>query len=183
MNFKKNKKSDFYFFKSWFIPTLYTPEGKWLVLNRKSTYKNKQQFWWRTWQQMDICERNVENGDEKFVCQRINKTAESGCLVGKVPSYQTIELTTFTRKYHSAITAVSSNNNHVQGWGVTKYKYFVRYNTSLLFWVLCNVTKYFFTKVLFTCTSLLCPSTFLLCNEVLRQKSRFRTKYFHFLGV
>jgi len=57
------------------------------------------------------------------------------------------------------------------------------YNTSLLFWVLCTVTKYFFTKVLFICTSLLFPSTFLLCNEVLRQKSRFRTKYFHFLGV
>jgi len=42
------------------------------------------------------------------------------------------------------------------------------YNTSLLFWVLCNVTKYFFTKVLFTCTLLLFSSTFLLCNEVLK---------------
>ena len=31
----------------------------------------------------------------------------------------------------------------------------LRYNTSLLFCVLCNVTKYFFTEVLFTCTSLL----------------------------
>ena len=45
---------------------------------------------------MDVGERNVQDRDEQLVCQWIHEATERRRLIGKVPSYQSIELTSFT---------------------------------------------------------------------------------------
>ena len=60
-----------------------------MIQRNKKNQVNERQ---RTWQQMDVRKRDVQNGDEQLVCERIYKAAKSWSLIGKVPSDKSIQL-------------------------------------------------------------------------------------------